>query len=238
MGKFLQDLYPGVRMAEEDVLIILLVISNLFSAYYTAFCIEASTKRYHWFYTGLHRNDLNWYATWYSCQTIALLVSITNALFIYAAGARLRGCALKYISEKDNGHSTEPELDSNDRVMEKEQETEMIQGQAFTTLWSSSMPQQNYNYYSRSKQHILPVYNDCPFTTSSARRLLFHCSRQIKAWGRGISAQKIVRWTASLAVLAGVVAAVWNVGFVPFWITLVQVNRQDKVVMIPWNYTK
>lgn len=55
-------------MAEEDILVILLVVSNFFSAYYTAFCIEASTKRYHWFYKELHRNDLNWYATWYSCQ--------------------------------------------------------------------------------------------------------------------------------------------------------------------------
>ena len=120
--------------------------------------------------------------------------------------------------------------------MEKEQETEMIQGQAFTTLWSSSASQQNYNHYSRSKQHILPVYNDCPFTTSSAKRLLFQRSRQLRAWGRGISAQNIVCWTASLAVLVGVAAAVWNVGFVPFWVTLVQVSREDKVVMIPCMY--
>lgn len=55
-------------MAEEDILVVLLAASNFLSAYYTAFCIEASTKRYHWFYKALHRNDLNWYATWYSCQ--------------------------------------------------------------------------------------------------------------------------------------------------------------------------
>lgn len=222
-------------MAEEDVLVILLVASNFFSAYYTAFCIEASTKRYHWFYKGLHRNDLNWYATWYSCQTIALLVSTTNAFLIYAAGARLRGWALKYINGKLNGHPYEPELSSNDRVLEKEQETEMIQGQVFTTLWSSSTPQ---HHYSRSKQHILPVYNDCPFTTSSARRLLFQRSRQLRAWGKGISVQKIVYWMANLAVLVGVIAVIWNVGFIPFWITLVKVSREDKAVMIPWNYTK
>lgn len=225
-------------MAEEDFLVILLAALNLVSTYYTAFCIEASTKRYHWFYKGSHRNDLNWYAMWYSCQTIALLVSATNALLIFAAGAHIRGWALKYINGELNGHPYVPELDSHDRVMEKEQENEMIQGQAFTTIWSSSMPQQSYNHYSRSKQHILPVYNDCPFTTSSARRLLFQGSRQLRAWGKGISAHKIVCWTASLAVLAGVIAVVWNVGFVPFWITLVQVSREDKVVMIPWNYTK
>ena len=161
---------------------------------------------------------------------------MTNAFLIYAAGARLREWVLKYINEKYNGHSSQPELDPHDRVMEKEQETEMIQGQAFTTLWSPSMPQQNYNYYPRSKQHVLPVYNDCPFTTSSARRLLFQRSRQLRAWGRGISAQQIVYWMASLAVLAGVLAMAWNVGFVPFWITFVQVRREDKVVMIPCMY--
>jgi len=117
--------------------------------------------------------------------------------------------------------------------MEKEQETETIQGQVFTAFGPSSTPHKNHNHYSCRKQHILPVYNDCPFTTSSARRLLFQCSQQLRVWGKGISAQQIVCWMASLAVLAGVIAAAWNVGFVPFWITLVRVRREDRVVMIP-----
>ena len=62
------QLFTPPIMADEDLLAIIVLLSNFLSAYYTAFCIEASTKRYHWFYKGLHRNDLNWYATWYSCQ--------------------------------------------------------------------------------------------------------------------------------------------------------------------------
>lgn len=56
-------------MVEEDI-VVALGIANFLSASYTAFCIDAATKHYHWFHEAIHRSDLCWYAAWYSCQVI------------------------------------------------------------------------------------------------------------------------------------------------------------------------
>ncbi|KAI5810914.1 hypothetical protein DFH27DRAFT_604992 [Peziza echinospora] len=82
----------------HELLVLVLILCNFLSAYYTAFCIEASTKRYHWFYRKMHATDISWYAVWYSCQTLALLVSITNVLVIWAMGVRVRGWALRALT--------------------------------------------------------------------------------------------------------------------------------------------
>lgn len=100
----------------------------------------------------------------------------------------------------------------------------------------SKQQQHHHNRYSRSKPHILPMYNDCPFTTASAKRLLSSRLRQISAWGREITAHKVALLLASVAVVVAGLAAVWNVALVPFWITNVSINREDKLVMIPCEY--
>ncbi|KAF8474018.1 hypothetical protein BDZ91DRAFT_789586 [Kalaharituber pfeilii] len=211
-------------MADDEGFILLLLACNFLSAYYTAFCIEASTKRYHWFHKELHRNDLYWYATWYSCQTIALLVSTTNALLISTMGLHVRALLLKRIAKSFYKSGVD------ERVTEKEQDHEE-HGQTLSTIWTSS----SSGHYSHGRQHILPIYNNCPFTPGTARRVLSLRTRQLHAWLNGITAYHLSRWTATALVALGVAAAIWNMGFAPFWITMVDVKRGDRIIMIPWN---
>jgi len=218
-------------MTEIDIAVVSLAVINFLSAFYTAFCIEASTKHYHWFHELLHRSDLYWYTAWYSCQTIALLVSVTNSFLIYMLGTHLREWTLMLVN-RNFGRSSQVD----DRVAQKMQEHEtVIHGQTFTTVWSS---QHYHNQSSRNQNHILPMYNGCPFTASSARRALSRYSQQLRVYTRELTAQKFMSWLASLLVFVAGIAMVWNVAFVPFWITKVGLKREDQVVMIPWNYTK
>ena len=102
-----------------------------------------------------------------------------------------------------------------------------------------SASKQHYSHYNRPRPHILPMYNDCPFTTASAKRLLSSRLRQISACGRGITARKAILLLASGAVVVAGLVAVWNVAFVPLTITDVgipAISREDKVVMIPCEY--
>ena len=99
-----------------------------------------------------------------------------------------------------------------------------------------SWSKQHHNYHNRSKPHLLPMYNDCPFTPASAKRFLSPRLRQISAWGREITAPKVVSLLASVAVVVAALAAIWNVAFVPFLITDVGIHKEDKLVMIPCEY--
>ncbi|KAA8894310.1 hypothetical protein FN846DRAFT_424622 [Sphaerosporella brunnea] len=74
-------------MWADEEFALLIVSANLISALWSYLCIVASLdRRYEWF---LHK-ELAWYALWYSCQTYAFLVSLTNLAMVVYVLARVR----------------------------------------------------------------------------------------------------------------------------------------------------
>ncbi|KAF8534279.1 hypothetical protein BDD12DRAFT_896335 [Trichophaea hybrida] len=68
--------------ADEEIALIV-VFANMFSAVWSYFSIVSSVDPLSSGYTFMHQ-ELAWYALWYSCQTYAFLVSLTNvALVVY-----------------------------------------------------------------------------------------------------------------------------------------------------------
>jgi hypothetical protein len=55
----------------------LVLLANLVSTAWTYFCVHSSTNRRSFAYDFIHE-EAAWYTLWYSCQTFAFLVSITN----------------------------------------------------------------------------------------------------------------------------------------------------------------
>ncbi|RPB09309.1 hypothetical protein P167DRAFT_308736 [Morchella conica CCBAS932] len=71
-------------MAADEEIALIIVFVNFCSAIWSYFCITASLDRRNRAYDVIHDSELAWHAFWSSCQTFAILVSITNvALVIY-----------------------------------------------------------------------------------------------------------------------------------------------------------
>ncbi|KAI5807038.1 hypothetical protein EDC01DRAFT_781854 [Geopyxis carbonaria] len=68
-------------MPAEEEFALVVVFSNLLSAIWSYFCVTSSIDRTSRTYDFMHE-ELAWYALWYSCQTFALLVSVTNVVLV------------------------------------------------------------------------------------------------------------------------------------------------------------
>jgi len=76
-------------MWADEELAIMIAIANVVSAIWSYFCITSSIDRTASTYDLMHE-EVAWYALWYSCQTFALLVSVTNVILVTYVAYRLR----------------------------------------------------------------------------------------------------------------------------------------------------
>jgi len=76
-------------MWAHEELAIIVTLANVVSAIWSYFCIKSSIDRTTSTYDLMHE-EMAWYAMWYSCQTFALLVSVTNVMVVSYVAYRLR----------------------------------------------------------------------------------------------------------------------------------------------------
>ncbi|KAL7268314.1 hypothetical protein RUND412_009067 [Rhizina undulata] len=86
-------------LADEEVALVI-VFANLLSALWSYFCISASLDRRSRAYDLMHDTELVWNAVWYSCQTYALLVSVTNIAVVSLIAYRLYPSFLEIVKSQ------------------------------------------------------------------------------------------------------------------------------------------
>ncbi|KAL0635502.1 hypothetical protein Q9L58_005550 [Maublancomyces gigas] len=75
-------------MAADQEIALIIGFVNFCSAIWSYFCIIASLDRCSRAYELVHETELVWNAFWSSCQTFALLVSVTNFVLVIFVACR------------------------------------------------------------------------------------------------------------------------------------------------------